>query len=202
MANIILVSFLILPLVEITFFILASDVLGLGLTIGLVLLTTLVGAWLLRYLGFTAFQRLQESLARQKYPEVRLFNAVCLFASAILLIVPGFFTDSLGLLLFLPGLRGPLSRAAFDYLTSSGMDFVHEKGSFSHEEKGAPGEDGPAWRPSRRESHVIEGKFEDLTSDKKGSVPGSPSLPEGHGRDDGGKENEGVADADGTPTSS
>jgi len=188
-ANIILVSFLILPLVEITFFILASDVLGLGLTIGLVLLTTLVGAWLLRYLGFTAFQRLQESLALQKYPEVRLFNAVCLFASAILLIVPGFFTDSLGLLLFLPGLRGPLRRAAFDHLTSSGMVFVHEKGSFSHEEKGAPGEGGPARRPVGGESRVIEGKFEDLTSDKKGPAGPSPSLPGGPGRNGGGKEN-------------
>jgi UPF0716 protein FxsA len=202
MAAVILVSFLILPLVEITFFILVSDILGLGLTIGLVLLTTLVGAWLFRYLGFTAFRRLQESLARQEYPEVRLFSAVCLFASAMLLIVPGFFTDGLGILLFLPSLRGLLRHAIFDHLASSGVVFVHEKGSFSHEEKGAPGENGPAWRPGRRESHVIEGKFEDLTAGKKGSVPGSTSLPEGHGRDDGGKESEGVADADGTPASS
>jgi UPF0716 family protein affecting phage T7 exclusion len=62
---------------------------------------------LLRFLGFTAFQRLQKSLARQEYPEVELFNAVCFFAAAVFLIVPGFFTDSLGLLLFLPRSAGP-----------------------------------------------------------------------------------------------
>ena len=206
MAIVILVSFLTLPLLEITLFVLVGDILGLGLTIGLVVLATLVGVWLLRYLGFTAFKRLQEGLARQEYPEVELFNAVCLFASALLLIVPGFFTDGLGLLFFLPGLRNLLRRIIFDHLTSSGVVFARGEAPFSHAGKGTPGEDYPVWQRGDEESHVIEGEFEDLTSDRKGSAPGSLSLPEDRRRDEGGngegKESEKAASGNGAASSS
>lgn len=187
MAIVILIAFLTLPLVEITLFIMVGDALGLGATIGLIVLTTLCGAWLLRYLGFTAFQRLQEGLARQEYPEVELFNAVCLFAAAVLLVLPGFFTDGLGLLLFLPGLRNILSRVIFNRLVSSGVVFVHEDASFSHGGKRAFGNDG-----------VIEGEFEDLTTNEKEPIP--PSLTDGPDHEGG--EKEGSADDNEKPPSS
>ncbi len=194
MAVVILIAFLSLPLVEITLFIMVGDALGLAATMGLIILTTLAGAWLLRYLGFTAFQRLQEGLARQEYPEVELFNAVCLFAAAVLLIVPGFFTDGLGLLLFLPGLRNVLSHVIFNRLVSSGVVFVHGETPFSHREKGAFGEDG-----------VIEGEFEDLTPKKAAEKTADrketpPSLVDDHERSDGKKED--APGGNGTPSSS
>jgi UPF0716 protein FxsA len=197
MAIVILIAFLTLPLVEIALFILVGDILGLGMTIGLVILTTLSGAWLLRFLGFTAFQRLRESLARQEYPEVELFNAVCLFAAAVLLIVPGFFTDSLGILLFSPGLRGLLRRSIFNHFVSSGVVFVRGETSFSDAfEEGAP-----ARRRSGGEGDIIEGEFELLTPNKNEPDPGSPSLPEDPERDNGGEEKGEAADDNGTPHS-
>lgn len=206
MALVILIAFLTLPLVEITLFILVGDALGLGMTIGLVLLTTLGGAWLLRYLGFTALQRLQEDLARHEYPEVGLFNAVCLFAAAVLLIVPGFFTDILGMVLFIPGLRDALRRVLFRHLVSSGVVFVQEEASFSHGgNRPSPediGDDGPVWRHSGGGDDIIEGEFEDLTPDKKKPGPGAPSLPDNHERDNREKENGETADGNGTSSSS
>jgi len=187
MAIVILIAFLTLPLVEITLFIMVGEALGLGATIGLIVLTTLCGAWLLRYLGFTAFQRLQEGLARQEYPEVELFNAVCLFAAAVLLIVPGFFTDGLGLLLFLPGLRNLLSHVIFNRLVSSGVVFVHEDASFSHGGKRDFGNDG-----------VIEGEFEDLTA--SGKEPKPPSLA--NDPEQGGEEKEDMTNDNEKPPSS
>ena len=62
MAFLILFAFLFLPLVEITLFILVGDILGLGATIGLIVLTMLGGAWLLRHLGFTALRRDRKSV--------------------------------------------------------------------------------------------------------------------------------------------
>ena len=194
MAILILIAFLALPLVEITLFILVGDILGLGMTIGLVILTTLSGVLLLRFLGFTAFRRLQKSLARQEYPEVELFNAVCLFAAAVFLIVPGFFTDSLGLLLFLPGLRAPLRRSIFNHLVSSGVVFVHGETSSSNSFE----EDVPARQRSGAEGDIIEGEFELLTPNKNESDPGSPSLPKDPERDNGGEEKGEAPDDNGT----
>lgn len=198
MAIVILIAFLTLPLVEITLFILVGDVLGLGMTIGLVLLTTLGGAWLLRHLGFTALQRVQEDIARQEYPEVELFNAVCLFAAAVLLIIPGFFTDILGIVLFIPVFRDALRRALFHRLVSSGVVFVRSGASSP-----AFNDEGPIWRHSPGGDDIIEGEFEDLTPDKK--EPGAPSLTDGHerdGEDRGEKENGGTNDGGGTLSSS
>ena len=205
MAFLILFAFLFLPLVEIVLFVLVGDLLGLGATIGLVVLTMLGGAWLLRHLGFTALRRLRADLARQEYPEVELFNTVCFFTAAVLLIIPGFFTDILGCLLFIPGLRNVLRRTLLHYLVSSGVVFVQGDTSF-HNGNGGPSsgvfdDDSPGRRHPPGGNHIIEGEFKDLTSQRKGPDTDAPSLTNERDQDRNGEESTEPSDNDEKPPS-
>ncbi|HJO89486.1 MAG: FxsA family protein [Nitrospinaceae bacterium] len=205
MAFLILFAFLFLPLVEITLFILVGDILGLGATIGLIVLTMLGGAWLLRHLGFTALRRLRADLARQEYPGVELFNTVCFFTAAVLLILPGFFTDILGFLLFIPGPRNVLRRTLLRYLVSSGVVFVQDDVSFHNgnggHSSGVFDDDDPGRRHPPGGDHIIEGEFKDLTSQRKRPDTDAPSLTNARDQDRNGEESIEHSDNDEKPPS-
>ncbi|MCF3639961.1 membrane protein FxsA [Rhizobium sp. TRM95111] len=96
---------LLLPLAEIACFILVGRRIGLFPTLGLVVLAAAAGIVLMRIQGFGALMRLRQSAAEGKAPGREMLDAAMIVLAGLLLLIPGFLTDIVGLLLFLPPVR-------------------------------------------------------------------------------------------------
>lgn len=97
--------FVAVPLIEIALFIQIGGWLGLWPTLGLVVLTALVGTVLMRAQGMAALDRLQAALERGRDPTGPLADGAAVLIAGMLLLTPGFFTDTLGIALLVPALR-------------------------------------------------------------------------------------------------
>ncbi len=96
---------LLLPLLEIAGFVLVGRQIGVLPTLGLVIATGIAGSILLRIQGFGVMSRIRTELEAGRNPSRELAHGVMIMAAGILLLIPGFVTDILGILLFLPPLR-------------------------------------------------------------------------------------------------
>lgn len=93
------------PILEIALFIQVGDVIGLIPTLLIVVLTALVGTSLMRYQGLQALDRLRRSLDEGGDPVGPIAHGALILVAGILLLTPGFFTDSVGLALLVPAVR-------------------------------------------------------------------------------------------------
>ncbi|TKT82800.1 FxsA family protein [Aquamicrobium sp. LC103] len=93
------------PLVEIAGFVVVGGWIGVLPTIALVIATTIAGGLLLRIQGFGALTRIRASLEQGGDPGRELVNALMIMMAGVLLLLPGFVTDILGILLFIPWIR-------------------------------------------------------------------------------------------------
>jgi len=105
MPALLLSLFIAIPIAEIAVFIQAGERFGLWPTLGLIILTALLGATLLRFQGLRTLHRVQESLSHGEMPIGEVFNGLCLLIAGALLITPGFLTDGFGFALFVPRIR-------------------------------------------------------------------------------------------------
>lgn len=100
-----LLAFIAVPLIEIGLFIKVGGWLTLWPTLGIVLLTGVIGTFLVRQQGIRVLGELRSSMSQMRDPLSPLAHgAMILFAGALLL-TPGFFTDTVGFLLLVPQLR-------------------------------------------------------------------------------------------------
>ncbi|MEL6550788.1 MAG: FxsA family protein [Pseudomonadota bacterium] len=99
------VAFLAVPLIEIGLFIEVGGFIGLWPTLGIVVLTAVIGTLLVRQQGFAAIGNLQRSLNEFDDPTEPLAHGAMILISAALLLTPGFFTDAVGFALLIPGIR-------------------------------------------------------------------------------------------------
>jgi UPF0716 protein FxsA len=81
---------------------------GWGMTIGLILLSTMVGSMMMRQQGFQTFRRLQIAMARGENPGPEILEGVMIMAGGLLLMTPGFISDSIGFFLLIPLTRKAL----------------------------------------------------------------------------------------------
>ncbi|MBZ9602247.1 FxsA family protein [Phyllobacterium chamaecytisi] len=94
-----------LPFLEIAGFIVVGSKIGVLATLGLIILSIFVGVFLLRFQGLGLIQKIREETAAGRTPKRELVHGVMLVFAAFLLIIPGFITDIIGLLLFIPAVR-------------------------------------------------------------------------------------------------
>lgn len=99
------IIFLGLPLIEIAGFVLVGNAIGLWPTLALVILTSLIGAVLLRLQGISVLQEASRESQEGRLPGKSLVSGAMVVIAGVLLILPGFFTDLIGLLLFIPPVR-------------------------------------------------------------------------------------------------
>jgi UPF0716 protein FxsA len=97
--------FIVVPLVEIYVIVQVGQAIGALNTIGLLLLFSIVGAWLARHEGFVIVQRVRERLDRGEVPGREMLDGLLVLFGGILMIVPGFVSDAFGLLLVFPPTR-------------------------------------------------------------------------------------------------
>lgn len=115
----VVVPFLLLVFAEIAALIWVANQMGWW-TLGILLATTLLGAVLLQREWRRAWASLSESLKTGALPPGRAADAVLVLIGGVLLILPGFISDVVGLLLLLPFTR-PLVRAALGRWASRTM---------------------------------------------------------------------------------
>lgn len=96
---------LLLPLIEIAGFVIVGSAIGVLPTLGLVVLSTFVGIAMLRIQGFQVMTRIRAALAAEQDPSREVIHGAMILLAVLLLVIPGFFTDIIGLLLFLPPVR-------------------------------------------------------------------------------------------------
>jgi UPF0716 protein FxsA len=156
-------AFLMVPIIEIALFIQVGGLIGLWPTLMIVVLTAVLGTWLVRTQGMMALGQLRSSFEQLQDPaEPLAHGAMILFAGALLL-TPGFFTDAFGFALLMP----PVRMAAYRFLRSKmtvasfqmgpgTMHGRHYPGGQPH-----PGADGD----------IIDGDFEEVHPRRTRSGP-------------------------------
>tara|TARA_B100000287_G_C20421456_1_gene697691 strand:- start:142 stop:567 length:426 start_codon:yes stop_codon:yes gene_type:complete len=103
--NTALILFLGIPLVEIYLFIKVGSQIGAFNTILLILITAILGVWYARYEGFNTLRSGMAQLIKNELPFYEIISGAAIAFAALLLIIPGFATDILGLLLIFPFTR-------------------------------------------------------------------------------------------------
>lgn len=149
-----LIAFIAVPIIEIALFLEVGGLIGTWPTIGIVLLTAIVGSYLMRIQGAMAMSSLQSSLQEMRDPTVPIANGAMILLAGALLVTPGFFTDAFGLSLLIPPVRNLIikfvrSRMKVQTFTST---------NFSQQTRYNPNDDG-----------VIDGDYSPVE-------PTSPSI--------------------------
>ena len=94
-----------IPLIEIYLFIKIGSEIGALNTILLILTTAIVGIWYARYEGFNTLRSGMSQLVKNELPLYEIVSGAAIAFAALLLILPGFATDIIGILLVFPVTR-------------------------------------------------------------------------------------------------
>ena len=136
--NSVLLLLLSIPLIEIYLFIKIGSYIGAFNTISLILITAIIGVIYARYEGFNTLKSGMSQLIKNQLPIYEIISGAALAFAALLLILPGFATDILGLLLIFP----PTRKLLFKKVTNK----------YSNE--------------NNKKQDFINGEFEDIDEDK------------------------------------
>ena len=142
--------FVAVPIIEIALFIEVGGAIGTWQTVGVIILTALIGTALLRHQGLAALRSAQSRLMAGEDPGLLVADGLMILIAGVLLLTPGFFTDAIGFLLLMP----PVRRLIWRRLASK----VVVQGMHPHTRRDDPG--------------TVDGSFEDIT-------PGSERPTEG-----------------------
>ena len=122
--------FLVVPVVEIFLLIQVGSVIGAWWTIGLVVLTAVIGVRLLKIQGISTLARAQEKMQSGDMPAQEMMEGIGLIVAGAFLLTPGFFTDGVGFCLLIPPIRAWLVEKVVSRMAVSGQ-FVHTRSTSS-----------------------------------------------------------------------
>ena len=103
--NTIVLLLISIPLIEIYLFIKIGSYIGAFNTVSLILITAIVGIIYARYEGFNTLRSGISQLIKNEIPVYEIISGAALAFAALLLILPGFATDLMGLILIFPPTR-------------------------------------------------------------------------------------------------
>lgn len=150
--------FIAIPLIEIALFVLVGGAIGLWMTLGIVIVTAIIGVTMLRMQGQQAMTQLRSSLSNVRDPTEPLAHGAMIIFAGALLLTPGFFTDTIGFALLIPGVRAMLYTQ------------MRARMSVQQFDMGGQTQD----RPRGPQDRVIDGEFEEVDPND-----GKPSEPSG-----------------------
>ena len=116
------IVFVVVPIVELLLILQVADLLGGGalgggLTIGLLIADSLLGAWLLRSQGRGVWRQFTAELDAGRMPAREIVDGAFVIVGAALLLTPGFLTDIVGVAMLLPPTRRLFGGWVFGLLT-------------------------------------------------------------------------------------
>lgn len=124
----ILLLLLALPLIEIAVLIMVGASIGVLPTIGLVVFTGMLGVFLLRTQGVSTLMKIRSEMDRGVVPDKSLADAAMIAVAGLFLLLPGFISDVIGILLFLPPVR-----ALIRSFIGRRVTVVRQSASYTHE---------------------------------------------------------------------
>lgn len=108
MALLLFVVFLVVPFAELYVILQVGQAVGVLNTVALLVLVSMLGAWLVKREGISVVRRAQQRIAEGAVPGRELVDGVLILFAGALLITPGFLSDVVGVLLLLPPVRAAL----------------------------------------------------------------------------------------------
>ena len=114
MVAILALLFFVVPILELAVIIQIGSAIGVLNTIGLLILSGILGGWLMKREGLGVIRRIQVAMGEGRVPGTELVDAFLILFGGALMLAPGFLTDLAGMALLLPpvraGVRGILRR--------------------------------------------------------------------------------------------
>jgi UPF0716 protein FxsA len=159
--------FIIIPLIELYFIIVVGESIGALWTVVLVVLTAIIGVNLLRIQGMSTLTRAQRNMAQGQIPAMEMMEGVALAVAGVLLITPGFITDTLGFLCLIPASRQAIIRfimrraSVQTNFSAGGFQSYHQPGSQPGHQSGEPktGPSNTGARSGAKAGRTIEGEY-------------------------------------------
>lgn len=105
MGPVLLILLLVVPIAELWVIVQVAGEIGALFTIALLILVSVLGAWLLKQQGLATWNRMQATLRRGEMPTKEVTDGALILLGGALLLTPGFLTDVVGLLLVFPATR-------------------------------------------------------------------------------------------------
>ncbi|WP_438431902.1 FxsA family protein [Gorillibacterium sp. sgz500922] len=104
-----MIFLVVVPAVEVWGLVAANRLLGGWQTLLLLLLMAVAGIYMAKREGTFIWREMSDDLSQGRLPAGKLLDGICVMVGGILLVVPGFLTDIVGLILLLP-LTRPLAK--------------------------------------------------------------------------------------------
>ena len=143
-----LIAFIAVPILEIFLFLQVGSLIGVWWTIGIVILTAVFGTLLVRSQGALVMNDIRSSVNEIRDPTEPLAHGAMILVAGVLLLTPGFFTDTLGFALLLP----PVRQRAYAALRQR-INIVNLSGA------------GATKSQPRRDDDVIDGEYKVVEPD-------------------------------------
>ncbi len=142
--------FVIVTLAEIYVLVSVGQAIGGLSTVLLVIITAFIGSSLLRQQGWSTIAKAQQSMAEGRTPAFEMMEGVVILVSGVLLLTPGFLTDTLGLLGLMPWSRSYfinhfLEKNAERVFKSRSSVFIHRSGTTDSKSKKDETIEGEFW---------------------------------------------------------
>lgn len=129
--------FVALPLSELVLLLKVGAWLGLWNTVGIILLTALVGATMWRSQGLSLLWKIRNRLSRNELPAREMIEGVLVLVGGVFFLTPGFITDTFGFVLLIPATRSVVLdrlRAWLERKAEEGRVDVYVSGTFLDDE--------------------------------------------------------------------
>ena len=144
-----------------------NEIGGLASFLG-IFVTAFIGMWLLRSQGRAVLARWQANLTRGEVETASLASGLSLLVGALLMLLPGYVTDAMGILCFIPGLRFFIGRALLARFQLVGAQNIFGNRFIPGFMTDSDGYDKPAYsddkqpfsRSKNQGGDIIEGDFE------------------------------------------
>jgi len=108
--------FIVLPFVELALIVASADAVGILTTFVALVAFSLAGGWLMKREGLAVWRRANTELGAGRVPTKELLDGAMVLAGGALLLIPGFLTDFMGLLLLIPPVRALLRPLALAWM--------------------------------------------------------------------------------------
>ena len=173
MGLIIILGLLIWGWAEMSAFIYIGSEIGGLLTLLGVFVTAILGIALLKRQGLSVLSQMQADLAKGRAPVTSITDSISMVFGGTLMLIPGYVTDAIGLLLFLPGIRALAGGYLLQWMTRSKRftSFANfGNGHFGNAASGNPASGTASHQhnpftkqqhKTREEGDIIEGEFEE-----------------------------------------
>jgi UPF0716 protein FxsA len=103
--KIFILIFILVPVAELGVLLFSGQTIGVWPTLILLIVTGLLGSYLAKKQGINTIRKVQEQIQFGRVPGNEILDGLCVLFGGILLLLPGFLTDILGLILLLPFTR-------------------------------------------------------------------------------------------------